>query len=328
MVLSLSPDKKIIGASPDGLLDIRAKAVILAMGCRERTRGNIAIPGSRPAGVYTAGCAQNFINLKNYMVGKDVVILGSGDIGLIMARRLTLEGARVHAVVEVLPYSSGLPRNIRQCLTDYDIPLYLNHTVTGVCGLKRVESVRIAEVDDRWRPKPETTKEIKCDTLLLSVGLIPENELSNAGGIKINPDTGGPIVDENLQTSISGVYACGNVLHVHDIVDWVSMEASKAGVKAAEYLTGIKTSECNIKIKAGCGIRYVMPDMISGTRETDLFLRVSAPGRNKKITLKDKKKILSSVPKVRVNPAEMIKLSLNGLDLSGVNELEVQLEDG
>ncbi|OYT54919.1 MAG: pyridine nucleotide-disulfide oxidoreductase [Candidatus Altiarchaeales archaeon ex4484_2] len=326
MVLNLSPDRRVLVASPAGLMNLKAGAVVLAMGCRERTRGNIAVPGSRPAGIYTAGCAQNFINLQNYMVGKDVLILGSGDIGLIMARRLALEGARVHGVVEVLPYSSGLPRNVRQCLVDYDIPLYLGHTVTGIKGLGRVESVSIAEVDDGWNPVKGTEREIGCDTLLLSVGLIPENELSRGAGIVLNPLTGGPLVDENMQTSLAGVFACGNVLQVHDLVDWVTVEAENAGSKAAEYVKGVGWSECCVRVKPGSGVRYVVPNRISHQSNAELFLRVNCPGRNKKIVYRGKK-VLGEVPLARVNPAEMIKLSLGDINLDGVMDLEVSLED-
>ena len=233
MVLEITPEKQVFVANPESLICFNAKAVILAMGCRERTRGQICIPGTRPAGVYTAGVAQNLINLKNVMVGKNVVILGSGDIGLIMARRLTFEGAKVHAVVEILSHSNGLPRNIQQCLIDYGIPLMLSHTVTEINGLNRVESVTISEVDENLKPIKGTEQTIKCDTLLLSVGLIPENDLSTTCGVELNHVTKGAVVKENLETSVPGVFACGNVLHVHDLVDFVSIESEQAGKSAS-----------------------------------------------------------------------------------------------
>jgi len=326
-VLNLSPGKKLIAASPKGLLGINAGAVILAMGCRERTRGNICIPGSRPAGVYTAGCAQNLINIRNCMVGRDVVILGSGDIGLIMARRLTLEGARVHAVVEILSYSSGLPRNIRQCLSDYKIPLYLRHTVTDIRGRRRVESVTIAEVDDARNPIKDTERNIRCDTLLLSIGLIPENELSLDACIAIDPVTCGPVVDENLKTSAEGVFACGNVLQVHDVVDYVTLEAEVAGTSAAQYIKGEEGGECIIKVNAGEGVRYVIPHEVSGGRDVKFSLRVNNPGRKKKLVLRDKD-VIKEIPAIRVNPAEMIQFKVERKDLCRLKELTISLENG
>ena len=235
-VLELTPDKQVFAASPEGLLEIQAKAVILAMGCRERTRGAISTPGTRPAGVYTAGVAQAYINLKNRMPGKNVVILGSGDIGMIMARRMTLEGAKVLGVFEIQPYASGLPRNIEQCLNDYQIPLHLSHSVTEIRGVDRLESVVISEVDEKLQPIPGTEKEYPCDTLILSVGLIPENELTWMAGAKQDEGTKGASVDENFQTTVPGVFAAGNVLHVHDLVDFVSMEAEELADGAARYI--------------------------------------------------------------------------------------------
>ena len=235
-VLSVSPDKVVTLASSNGLKKIQAKAVILTMGCRERTRGALGIPGERPTGVFTAGVAQAYINLYNRMVGKEVVILGSGDIGLIMARRLTLEGAHVKLVAELMPKSGGLQRNIVQCLEDFDIPLKLRHTVTEIHGKERLTGVTLAQVDEKGTPIKGTEEEISCDTLLLAVGLIPENELSREAGIQIDPKTKGPVVNEMLETSLEGVFACGNVLHVHDLVDHVSEEAALAGIYAAEYV--------------------------------------------------------------------------------------------
>jgi len=236
-VIELNEDKTVTAATPNGLLVFKAQAVILSMGCRERTRGALAIPGRRPAGVYTAGVAQAYINLKNTMVGKEAVILGSGDIGMIMARRLTLEGAKVKGVYEIQSYPSGLPRNVEQCLNDYGIPLYLSHTVTKINGEKRLESIVVSEVDDKMRPIEGTEQEITCDTLILSVGLIPENELTRMAGAEIDPLTSGAVVDERLQTSVPGVFAAGNVLHVHDLVDFVSLEAEGLADAVIESLT-------------------------------------------------------------------------------------------
>ena len=239
MVLSVSPDKVITATNTeDGIFTVEAKAIILAMGCRERSKGALNIAGSRPAGIFSAGTAQKFVNMEGYMPGKEVVILGSGDIGLIMARRMTLEGAKVKAVCELMPYSGGLARNIEQCLNDFDIPLRLSHTVVQIHGKERLEGVTIAKVDERRQPIAETREFIPCDTLLLSVGLIPENELSLGAGIDLDPVTNGPVVDQDRQTCIEGIYSCGNVLHVHDLVDYVSEEAEIAGKSAAEYVRG------------------------------------------------------------------------------------------
>ena len=235
-VTAVSPAKVVTAQNREGLLKIQAKAVILAMGCRERSRGALNTPGTRPAGIFSAGTAQKFINCEGYMVGKEVVILGSGDIGLIMARRLSLEGAKVKAVCELMPYSGGLTRNIVQCLEDFDIPLYLSTTVCEIHGKKRLEGVTIAQVDERRQPIEETKRFIPCDTLLLSVGLIPENELTRAAGIPMDPVTSGALVDEHCQTQIPGIFACGNVLQVHDLVDYVSEEAERAGLGAAQYV--------------------------------------------------------------------------------------------
>lgn len=255
MVLDLTEDKKIHAINTkDGYMIIEAKAVILAMGCRERTRGAISIPGDRPSGIFTAGAAQRFINMEGYMVGKKVLILGSGDIGLIMARRLTLEGAEVKAVVELMPFSGGLTRNIVQCLDDYDIPLYLSHTVVDIIGKERLEKIIIAKVDENRRPIPGTEMEYECDTLLLSVGLIPENDISRKTGLEIDRRTNGLVVNEMMETSADGIFACGNVVHVHDLVDFVSAEARRAGTAAAKYIKNeAKTGEYK-EIKNGKGI--------------------------------------------------------------------------
>ncbi|MDA3956997.1 FAD-dependent oxidoreductase, partial [Oceanispirochaeta sp.] len=235
-VLSISPGKQVKAVSPNGLVLFQAKAVVLAMGCRERSRGAISIPGDRPAGVYTAGVAQAYINLQNTMVGQDVMILGSGDIGMIMARRLTLEGARVKGVFEIQPYPSGLVRNIEQCLNDYNIPLFLSHTVTQIKGKERLTGITVSRVDENLKIIPGTEQDYSCDTLILSVGLIPENELSLSAGVQLDPRTNGPLVDENLQTNVAGIFAAGNVLHVHDLVDSVSLEAEKMAGSVIEFL--------------------------------------------------------------------------------------------
>ena len=264
MVLDITEDKKIIAQNGvDGLFEVETKACILAMGCRERTREAITIPGDRPSGVMTAGAAQRYVNVNGYLPGKEIVILGSGDIGLIMARRMTLEGAKVKVVAELMPYSGGLKRNIVQCLDDFGIPLKLSHTVVDIKGKERVESVTLAQVDENRKPIPGTEEEYTCDTLLLSVGLIPENELSDKLGVQLHPVTGGPVVNESLETSIPGVFACGNVLHVHDLVDFVSQEATMAGNCAAAYVKTGRTEETEeIPVKCGSGVRYTVPAKI------------------------------------------------------------------
>lgn len=261
MVLDISPDKVITFMNAEeGVVEVEAQAVILAMGCRERSRGALQIPGYRPAGIFSAGTAQRLVNMEGYLPGREVVILGSGDIGLIMARRMTLEGAHVQVVAELLPYSGGLKRNIVQCLDDFGIPLKLNHTVVDIEGKERVESVTLAEVDSNRKPIPGTEVKYPCDTLLLSCGLIPENELSRKAGVKIDPVTSGPIVDESLETSVEGIFACGNVLHVHDLVDYVSQEAEVAGRYAAEYVKkGCQSKGKQVPIVAAEGIRYTIP---------------------------------------------------------------------
>jgi NADPH-dependent 2,4-dienoyl-CoA reductase/sulfur reductase-like enzyme len=263
MVLDVSPDKVLTAVNEDGLHEIRARAVVLAMGCRERPRGALNIPGTRPAGVFTAGTAQKFVNLDGYMPGSEVVILGSGDIGLIMARRMTLEGAKVKAVAELMPFSGGLKRNIVQCLDDYGIPLLLSHTVTRIVGRERVEGVDITEVDAKRQPIPGTTRHYPCDTLLLSVGLLPENELSKSASVELSPVTGGAVVGESLQTNVDGVFACGNVLHVHDLVDFVSGEAGLAGRNAARYVKGRTFVRNGIPVVAAGGVRYTVPFTIN-----------------------------------------------------------------
>ena len=261
--------------STEGMFTVECGAVVLCMGCRERPRGALNIPGLRPAGVFTAGTAQRLVNIEGYMPGKEVVILGSGDIGLIMARRMTLEGAKVKAVCELMPYSGGLKRNIVQCLDDFNIPLLLSHTVVDIKGKERVTSVVIAKVDENLKPIPGTEEEIICDTLLLSCGLIPENELSRACDIKLNPATNGPVVNESFETSIPGIFACGNVLHVHDLVDYVSEESARAGRSAAKYVKSVEPSSgACIQIKTGNGVRYTVPSFVRlGELDSDLTIR-------------------------------------------------------
>lgn len=271
MVLEISPEKKITAVNKeDGLFEIQARAVILAMGCRERSRGALNIPGYRPAGIFTAGTAQRLVNMEGYMPGREVVILGSGDIGLIMARRMTLEGAKVKVVAELMPFSGGLKRNIVQCLRDFNIPLKLSHTVVDIKGKERLEAVVLARVDEKGKPIPGTEEEYRCDTLLLSVGLIPENELSEGMGVTMNPATSGPRVNESLETDIQGVFACGNVLHVHDLVDFVSQEADSAGKNAALYVQGrLGSPGPEIKLKAADGVRYTVPCTLTPQRMDD-----------------------------------------------------------
>lgn len=301
-------DEKVITATneEEGIFQIKADAVILAMGCRERPRGALNISGTRPAGIYSAGTAQRFVNIKGYMPGKEIVILGSGDIGLIMARRMTLEGAHVKAVCELMPYSGGLTRNIVQCLNDFDIPLYLSHTVTEIHGKERVTGVTVTEVDENRKPIPGTETEISCDTLLLSVGLIPENELTKQAGIEIDRITNGAVVGQDRQTSVSGIFACGNVLHVHDLVDFVSDEAEIAGKSAADYI--LKNSEAaltDISVVPQGAVRYVVPQKIRKVCDVKLYFRVSDVCRNTVINIKDGDNILLSRRKQKAAPGEM-----------------------
>jgi len=327
IALSMSNDRVLQTSSRAGFLEIEAGAVVLAMGCRERIAGAISLPGTRPAGVYTAGFAQNIMNIENIMVGKRAVVLGSGDIGLIMARRLTLEGAKVEAVFEILPYSSGLPRNIQQCLNDYQIPLFLSTTITDIHGKDRLEGVTVAEVDSRMQPMEGTERFIECDTLLLSVGLIPENELSQEAGVDIYPMTNGAFVDDTLMTSVPGIFACGNVLHVHDLVDYVSTEAENAGAIAAVYAENGKVlTEQNVSVTPGDGIRYTLPQRISGERDVTVSFRVTEPARNKRVVLRDGDKIIKRKKMIRLHPAEMIQVRLKEESLKEVTSLKVNVE--
>lgn len=308
MVLEVTEDRTIYAVnSSEGMLEISAKAVVLAMGCRERTRGALRIPGKRPAGIFSAGTAQRYINIDGYIPGRKAVILGSGDIGLIMARRLTLEGAQVEAVVEIMPYAAGLARNVVQCLEDFDIPLILQSTVVDIHGEDRLEGVTIARVDEDWKPIPGTERKIECDTLLLSVGLIPENELSGGAGVELDPITNGPKVDDTLMTSIPGIFACGNVLHVHDLVDNVSKEAERAGAFAAQYARQqLSAANRRIKVEAGENIRYVVPHEISLDKPVDFFMRVQRPEDDVFLDLGG----LRTVKKPFVRPSEMLNITL------------------
>jgi len=313
-VIDISNDKRVKALSSDGLLLIDAEAIILSCGCRERPRGAINIAGSRPAGVYSAGTAQKLVNIDGLMPGKEVVILGSGDIGLIMARRMTFEGAKVKAVIELMPYSSGLNRNIVQCLNDFNIPLLFSHTVVEIKGDDRVESVIIAEVDEKLNPKMETAQEIKCDTLLLSVGLLPENELARGADVAISRITRGAIVDDNLMTNIPGIFECGNVLHVHDLVDFVSKEAKEAGKKAVLYINSKnKEKISSTEIKTSNGVRYVVPELILKNDNFDpmnLKLRVDNVYKHVRLEVMVDDEIIYSKMKQVVAPGEMQTIDL------------------
>jgi NADPH-dependent 2,4-dienoyl-CoA reductase/sulfur reductase-like enzyme len=312
MVLQFNKNREITVVNKKGLYKIKAKSIVLAMGCREKTRWNVMIPGDRPSGIYTAGVAQAFINLYNIMVGKNVVILGSGDVGLIMARRLKFEGANVLGVIEILPYASGLPRNVVQCLDDYDIPLYLNHTVTHIEGRERLERVTIAQVDEKMNVISGTEKKIECDTLLFSLGLTPENELSKSVGIEIDKTTGGPIVNQYLETTLSGVFVCGNCLQVYDTVDVLAIDAKKVGENAAQNVIGKKYDKTTyVNVKAGKGIRYVVPQRVSEPGTIHFTLRVEKPQESPylRIISDDKELLKKKLP--WANPANMIGFDIN-----------------
>lgn len=327
IVLSMDNKRNLYVSSRKGFSRIRAGAVVLAMGCRERTAGAIGIPGTRPAGVYTAGAAQNFVNLQNIMVGSRVVVLGSGDIGLIMARRMTLEGAKVEGVFELLPYASGLPRNIQQCLNDYGIPLHLSTTVTRIHGKGRVTGVTVARVDENRTPVPGTERMVPCDTLLLSVGLIPENELSAGADIELAPRTSGAFVDDQYMTTVPGVFSCGNVLHVHDLVDHVSEEAARAGEFAVRYLDGdVAPARKSIPIEAGNGVGYVLPQKVSGNKDFVLSLRVTEPSRNQAVWVRDGERKVARKKLVRLHPAEMVRINVKADKIRGAERLEVVVE--
>ena len=333
MVLEI--EGKIIHAinTEKGYLTIEAEAIVLAMGCRERTRGAISIPGDRPSGIFTAGAAQRFINMEGYMVGKKVVILGSGDIGLIMARRMILEGAKVEAVVELMPYSNGLTRNIVQCLEDYGIPLYLSHTVIDVKGDGRLEKVIIAKVDENRQPIKGTEIEFDADTLLLSVGLIPENELSKNAGVELDLRTNGLVVSESMETNREGIFACGNVVHVHDLVDFVTEEAKNAGKNAAKYIKGKKRLNHFTEIKNGENISYTVPqkfEIESLDGNLNVFMRVRNVFKNKQIVVRDEEgNVIQSFKKPHVVPAEMERITILKDKLKNAKgAITISLEDG
>ena len=327
MVMDISPDKVVTAMNrEDGMFTIRAKAVILAMGCRERSRGALNIPGYRPAGIFSAGTAQRLVNMEGYMPGKEVVILGSGDIGLIMARRMTLEGAKVKVVAELMPYSGGLKRNIVQCLDDYGIPLKLSHTVVDIDGKERLKGITLAEVGPDGKPIPGTEEYYSCDTLLLSVGLIPENELSRGMGVEIDRVTSGPVVNESLETSVEGVFACGNVLHVHDLVDYVSEEATRAGINAAKYVTaGEKAEGSRVDIIATEGARYTVPRFIRVDQMDDLLtvrFRVGAVFKDSYISVYYNDERVTHRKKPVMAPGEMEEIKLQKEKLQAYPDLK------
>jgi len=328
LVAELSEDHQLICTSPGSRVAMRGRSIVLAMGCRERTRGMLRIPGTRPAGVYTAGTAQWLTNMANIRVGQRVLILGSGDIGLIMARRLTWEGADVVGVVELLPYASGLPRNISQCLEDYGIPLYLSHSATHIHGRERVEAVTVAEFDAQRQPIPGTEFDIACDTLLLSVGLIPENELSRRAGVRLDDATCGAWIDDRYMTSVDGVFSCGNVLHIHDLADWAAEEGERAGRSAAAHAIGLGSprESAPVPVDAGAGIRYVVPQTVArGTEEVLVSFRVVEPGTDRTAQILADGRVLAETKLRRAHPAEMVQIRADvpgGLDTA---TLEVRL---
>ncbi|MEQ2441910.1 FAD-dependent oxidoreductase [Pseudoflavonifractor sp. CLA-AP-H29] len=332
MALEIAPGPAVHMVGPGGYAVEEAKSVVLAMGCRERTRGAIAIPGTRPAGVLTAGAAQRYVNMEGWLPGKRVVILGSGDIGLIMARRMTLEGTEVLACVEVMPYSGGLNRNIVQCLEDFNIPLYLSHTVTDIKGRDRVEQVVVSKVDENRRPVPGTEMVFDCDTLLLSVGLIPENELTQQAGIEMDRRTGGAVVEENMETSMPGVFACGNAAHVHDLVDFVTAESARAGEAAAEYvLSGGASAGDAVTITPGDGVNYTVPQRLRSDRAKGgcgVFFRVNRILGDSRIVVSSVGKELAAFPRRHMAPGEMERITLSPALLSrAVEELTISVEE-
>ncbi|MBQ6974369.1 MAG: FAD-dependent oxidoreductase [Oscillospiraceae bacterium] len=319
MVLDINENKVLtVTGRETGLIQIQAEAIVLAMGCRERPRGALNIPGTRPAGIYSAGTAQRLVNMEGYLPGKNVVILGSGDIGLIMARRMTLEGAKVHAVAEVMPYSGGLKRNIVQCLDDFNIPLLLSTTVVDIQGQGHIESVTLAQVDERRKPIPGTEQVIPCDTLLLSVGLLPENELSLSAGVALDGVTGGPVVGDDLATSVPGVFACGNVLHVHDLVDFVSEEAGRAGRSAAEYVLHRRSAGRTVALRGSSGVRYTVPQHIDADAMADTVtvrFRVGQPYRGAALCAWAGDKLIRRIPKRILTPGEMESFPIRKADI-------------
>ena len=328
MVMDISADKKVTAMNrEDGMFEVQAKAVILAMGCRERSRGALNIPGYRPAGIYSAGTAQRLVNMEGYMPGKEVVILGSGDIGLIMARRMSLEGAKVVGCVELCPYSNGLNRNIVQCLNDYDIPLYLSHTITDIQGDKRVEKVIVSKVDEKNQPIPGTEMEFDVDTVLLSVGLIPENELTRSAGITMDPATSGPVVYENMETSAEGIFASGNVVHVHDLVDFVTAESQKAGKSAAEYVKNGETKDQTcIDIKNGDGVNGIVPQKVRPSnvdKKVEVMFRARNVFTDVAIKVRSNGEELASFKREHMAPGEMEKIVIPKAFLDKVENGEI-----
>jgi NADPH-dependent 2,4-dienoyl-CoA reductase/sulfur reductase-like enzyme len=327
MVLNLSPEREMTVCSSEGMRRIRAKSIVLCMGCRERTRGAIRIPGQRPAGVFTAGAVQYYMNIRNLAVGRRVVILGSGDVGLIMARRLTLEGAEVPCVAEILPYPSGLVRNVVQCLEDFDIPLYLSTTVVEIHGRERVTGVTLAKVGPRGGIVKGSQRKIECDTLMLSVGLIAENELAKKAGVTLSPITAGPIVDDHFQTSVPGIFSAGNALQVHDLVDWVSVEAEKAGTCAAEFSQDKKLARAHIKVTPGPGIRYVVPHYISGTEAVDFSMRVTVPDHDRTVVFQSDGNMLRSKKEHVLAPSSMVRFRVRAERFQNIGkEMTVELK--
>ena len=328
-VLSIDSDKKIVATSPEGLIEIEAKAIILAMGCRERTRQQILIPGERPAGIYTAGTAQRLINVEGVMPGKKIVILGSGDVGLIMARRFTLEGAKVEGVYEIMPHPGGLIRNVVQCLHDFNIPLYLRHTIVDIKGKKRVKGVTVAKVDENLKPIKGTERFVECDCLILAVGLIPENELSKKAGIEIDTATQGPIVDEGMETSIEGIFACGNVVHVHDLVDDVTLEAKLAGKIASFHAMGKRKSRKRIFVRKGRNLRYVVPQLLSG-KDVDKIrfaFRVKEEMENVRVVVKAGNEEIEERKEMIVRPSEMVKIEVESKEIwKADGDVKVEVE--
>jgi NADPH-dependent 2,4-dienoyl-CoA reductase/sulfur reductase-like enzyme len=311
-----APPKELYCVSPEGAMRIQSRAVLLAMGCRERNRGNVRIPGSRPAGIFTAGLAQRLVNIEGYIPGKEIVVIGSGDIGLIMARRMSWVGCKVKAVVEIMPYPAGLTRNIVQCLRDFDIPLYLSSQTTGIFGNDRVEGIEVTPMENGVLA-PDKSFRIDCDTVLLSVGLIPENELSRAAGVELNGVTNGPSVDSSLMTNMDGVFACGNVLHVHDLADWVCEESRRAGRYAAQWLRGERPS-LQIRAKAGSHVRYVNPARIAPDRENIIYLRSMVVKNDAVLELRLDNCVLRSIKERHVQPSEMISLKIGPKDFEGL----------
>ena len=330
MVTAISADRVVTAQNTErGIFKIKAGAVILAMGCRERPKGALNIAGHRPAGIYTAGTAQKFVNMKGYMPGREVVILGSGDIGLIMARRMTLEGAKVKAVCELMPYSGGLARNIEQCLNDYGIPLMLSHTVVDIHGKDRLEGVTIAKVDERRCPIESTRTYIPCDTLLLSCGLIPENELTKSSGIKLDRVTGGAIVDGGRQTEIPGIFACGNVLHVHDLVDYVSEESVIAGLSASSFIKGETKDEVSVSLTTDGKVRYTVPQILKAKEDNTVYFRVADVYRDKKIVVRLDGEVVIEKKKLKLAPGEMETVSVSADIIARANgkTLAFSIED-